>query len=127
MVLFYVLPPIPPRFLEHGGAENPAEEERLDRRLAGRQRAWIANAKTAAARSLERVRAGLREAGVAVGRAVTFSEPRDREGLADQVVEAARARGVETIVVGADVAAPSDGLARALRRRARGFAVHVVA
>ena len=41
ITLFHVLKPMPRRFLEHGGSENPAVEAQLSMQLRHEQDAWI--------------------------------------------------------------------------------------
>src|SRR5690349_16216623 len=50
--LVYPLPSLPPKLLETRGAENPAEEKRLDAGLKAAQRQWIAEAGQAGERAL---------------------------------------------------------------------------
>ncbi len=127
-----LLPPVPPELLEFGGAEDPVEEERLSHSLHSEQKEWMEAAKKRAQHSLAKVRAKLREAGVVAGAAVArFSDPLDRRGSAEEVLEMARRYQCGTIVLGHQAHSwfrqliKSD-LAEELVRRGRGFSFWIV-
>src|SRR5680860_589805 len=64
VVLFHVLPPIPPEFLEFGGAEDPATEKMLDATLKKEQAQWIEDAKKATEPLLDNAKTILYRIGV---------------------------------------------------------------
>ncbi|MEJ2231634.1 MAG: universal stress protein, partial [Nitrospirales bacterium] len=64
VVLFHVLPPIPPELLEFGGAEDPEKEQKLDQTLKKEQAQWIEDAKKAAEPMLDNAKTILYRIGV---------------------------------------------------------------
>jgi nucleotide-binding universal stress UspA family protein len=131
--LLHVLPPFPAEMLEFRGAEDPAEEVRLDAAQQRAQEKWIADAKVAAEAFLEDARALLVAAGVPRERIVpAFGEPPyNAERLVDRILERAEETGCRTIAVGRESLSWGHELFHArsaseLIRRAEGHAVWVV-
>src|SRR5580700_2625338 len=76
--LVHILPPLPPRLLEHGGAEDPAKEARLEADLKSEQRRWTSDAKKKLQKVLDKARAILQKAGTPAGAIQTlFCEPEE--------------------------------------------------
>jgi nucleotide-binding universal stress UspA family protein len=99
--LLHLLPPIPSVHLEHGGSENPAEQERLDAELTEQREAWLREEEIKAQPVLERARALLRELGVPGNAVAAECRPSvDGVAVARDCVEAARDGGCDTIAVG---------------------------
>ncbi len=99
--LAHILPRLPPRLLEFRGAENPQTERRLDARLKYRQQRWKAGAKKKAQRALRIATATLRRGGVSAGALdIQFSEGVEGPGAAERILELARARRCDTVIVG---------------------------
>lgn len=130
--LAHTLPEIPAHLSEHGGAENPSEEEKLDRALHSDQKQWIVAAKKNAQPALARARTVLRKAGLTASSIEEgYSDPAEGRALGDEILELASERKCDTIVVG------SESLSRwrqllgndpveELLRRGKGFTVWVV-
>ena len=99
--LFHVLPPLPPKLLEHGGAENPREERDRERALASERERWIAEARRKAQPIFDRAKSILGDAGVEEGSIHQLYLPsvHGRE-VAREALDAARDAGCDTIVVG---------------------------
>lgn len=129
ITLFHVLRPMPPKFLEHGGSEDPGEEARLSCELKIEQASWVKSE-------------GLREYPILSEALVTLCRtgfPVDRvqlkfgyqSDIADNILEEARNGGHGTIVV---TRQGSNGLKRffvggttdKLLRDATGFTLWVV-
>lgn len=101
VVLFHVLPPIPPDLLEFGGAEDPATEQTLDQALKQEQAQWIENAKKAAEPILENAKTILYRIGVLPAMvSVVFSQSIHRPDIVGELIETARKQACGTIVVG---------------------------
>ncbi|MCA9500613.1 MAG: universal stress protein, partial [Nitrospira sp.] len=90
IVLFHILPPIPPELLEFGGAEDPATEQKLDETLKREQAQWIDNAKKAAEPILENAKTILYRLGVSPARITTLlSQTIHRPNIARELLETA--------------------------------------
>jgi nucleotide-binding universal stress UspA family protein len=101
VVLFHVLPPIPPDLLEFGGAEDPATEQTLDQALKQEQAQWIEEAKKAAEPILENAKTILYRIGVLPAMvSVVFSQSIHRPDIVGELIETARKQTCGTIVVG---------------------------
>jgi len=130
--LVHVLPPLPARLLEHGGAENPAEEVRLEADLRDQQRDWISGAKKSSRRGLKEAKATLRQAGVPEGSIkVAFCDPGEGRDAADSILNMARECDCRTIIVGRESVSWfhelfSQQLAEELLRRGKGFSIWVI-
>ena len=99
--LFHVLPPIPPKFLESGGTEDPVKEQRLSTELKKAQSEWIAQAKVAASEPLEIAQKILTDDGLSPAQiSPLFSSSIHRPNVVREVVEAAAKHQCSTIVVG---------------------------
>jgi len=129
--LLHLLPPIPPRMLEHPGAERPEEELALEEDLRGRQKRWLAEQEEAARRLLDDAERFLADHAGAVRVERECRPSVGSAAVARECLDAARAGGCDTIVLARQSmpwfrevlhAHPSD----ALVRRGRGLAVWVV-
>ena len=130
--LAHTMPEIPAHLIEHGGAENPSEEENLDREIHSDQNQWIVAAKKKAQPVLARARTALRNAGLTASSIEErYCEPAEGRARGREIVELASERNCDTIVVG------SESLSRwrqllgndpveELLRRGKGFTVWVV-
>lgn len=130
--LAHTLPEIPAHLIEHGGAEDPSEEEKLDRELHSDQNRWIVAARKEAQPILTRARAVLSKAGLTASSIEErFFDPAEGRARGDEILELARERKCHTIVLG------SESLSRwrqllgndpveELLRHGKGFAVWVV-
>jgi nucleotide-binding universal stress UspA family protein len=99
--LFHVLPPIPPRLLEFGGAEDPQKEQILSAELKAAQFEWIEKAKDSAGPSLKIAHMILGDHGVSQDRiSIYFSSPIHKPNVVREVLEAANQRHCGTVVVG---------------------------
>jgi nucleotide-binding universal stress UspA family protein len=99
--LFHVLPPIPPRLLEFGGAEDPEKEQVLSAELKTAQLEWIEKAKDAARPSLKTAQIILGDHGVSQDRiSIHFSSSIHKPNVVREVLEAAKQRHCGTVVVG---------------------------
>jgi hypothetical protein len=65
VVLAYVLAPIPPKLLEHGGGDTPQEEREKQARLDRERDRWIRSAERSAREPMRRAHDALRRAGLA--------------------------------------------------------------
>jgi len=130
--LAHTLPEIPAHLIEHGGAENPGEEEELERELHSDQNQWTVAAKKKAQPVLARARTVLSKAGLtAKSIEERYFDPAEGRARGDEILELAIERNCSTIVVG------SESLSRwrqllgndpveELLRRGKGFTVWVV-
>ncbi len=101
VVLFHVLPPIPPELLEFGGAEDPEKEQKLDQTLKKEQAQWIEDAKKAAEPMLDNAKTILYRIGVLPTMITTvFSQSIHRPDIVRELIETARKQSCGTIVVG---------------------------
>ena len=99
--LFHALPPIPPRFLEFGGTENPQKEQALRTELKSAQTKWLEKAKDAVQPSMTRARAILQEHGVSESQISThFSHTIHKLDIVREILNAAKQVDCGTVVVG---------------------------
>lgn len=130
--LVHVLPPLPARLLEHGGAPNPAEEPRLEADLRRQQRDWISAAKKLADKGLREAKTILQNAGVPKrSMRALFCEPGEGQDAADSILNMARQCNCSTIIVGRESVSWfhelfSQELAEELLRRGKGFSIWVI-
>jgi nucleotide-binding universal stress UspA family protein len=101
IVLFHVPASMPPRLLEFGGAENPAQEQRAEAELSAAQARLTAAVESAAQPIFVRAKTRLRDAHMAEEAITTalFMPPGERS-LDTSILEAARLHGCSTVVVG---------------------------
>src|SRR5438094_8296218 len=130
--LAYLLPRLPAGRLESGGAEAPADEERIEAALRFDQDRWMDTLDTTSQGVLARSVLRLRRAGVRK-RAINtcLSSPLDNRSAADEVLIVAETHGCQTVVVGHTAhswfrGTGGDHLAEHLVRESRGFAVWVI-
>jgi nucleotide-binding universal stress UspA family protein len=101
VVLFHVLPPIPPELLEFGGAEDPQTEQKLDETLKKDQAQWIEDAKKASEPILDNAKTILYRIGVLPAMITTvFSQSIHRPDIVRELIEMAHKQHCGTIVVG---------------------------
>ena len=130
--LVHVLPPFPPRLLEHGGAEDPAKEARLEADLKSAQRRWTSDAKKKLQKVLDKSRAVLQKAGVPARAMQTlFCEPEEGPYAARSILNMARECRSRTVVVGRRSVSWfhelfSQELSEELLRHGKGFCVWAV-
>jgi nucleotide-binding universal stress UspA family protein len=99
--LFHVLPPIPPKLLEFGGAEDPQKEQLLSTDLNTAQAQWMEKAKTAAQLSLNTAQTILRDHGMSQHNISTrLSSSIHKPDVVREVLEAAKQWDCGTVVVG---------------------------
>lgn len=130
--LLHVLPPIPPGFLEFGGAEQPQLEQRLSGELRQGQTRWIETAKRHAQVSLDKARDILIQGGLSTNEISTsFASPIHRPDMAHEILKEAQTWNCGTLVVGRharswirEIRAVHVG--EDLVRRGQGFAIWVV-
>ncbi len=130
--LAHVLPPLPPRLLEHGGASIPEKEARLEADLKSEQRRWISDAKKRLQKVLDKARAILQKAGVPAGAIQTlFCEPEEGPYAAESILNMAKECRSRTVVVGRQSVSWfhelfSQDLPEELLRHGKGFCVWAV-
>jgi nucleotide-binding universal stress UspA family protein len=130
--LVHILPPLPPRLLEHGGAEDPAKEARLSADLKSEQRRWTSDAKKKLQKVLDKARAILQKAGIPTGAMqALFCEPEEGPYAAESILNMAREYRSRTVVVGRRSVSWfhelfSQELSEELLRRGKGFCVWAV-
>jgi len=93
--------PVPPKFLEFGGRDNPEDEKRAEAALHADRVDWIEHEQLATAPIFAHAKARLREAGVpeqAIDTQVVAWNP--NESLGTTILEAAHEQHCGTVVVG---------------------------
>lgn len=132
LCLVHVLPPLPARLLEHGGAENPTREARLEVDLKAEQQRWISAAKNTSQKDLDNARLTLRKAGIPANSIQTlFCDPDEGRNAADDILAMASGCKCSTIVVGRQSVSWfhelfSQELPEELLRRGKGFSIWVI-
>lgn len=130
--LLHVLPPIPPEFLEFGGAEHPQIEQRLSGELRQNQAQWIETAKRNAQASLDKAMAVLIEGGLSPNEVSTsFASPIHRPDVAHEILKAAQTWECGTLIVGRHTRSwireiGYTHVGEELVRKGQGFAIWVV-
>jgi nucleotide-binding universal stress UspA family protein len=101
IVLFHVPAPMPPQLLEFGGAENPAREQRGQTELRAAQGELVEEMAKAAQPIFARAQTRFREADIPEEsvKAELFMPPAE-QSLDTSILQAARAHGCHTVVVG---------------------------
>jgi len=101
IILLHVLRPIPPKLLEHGGAEDPREEERVEASLDAAQDEWWHRERQAAQPFLAHAVATLKEANIPEQAIETqIYAPVPGEDIATAIIDVARDHACGTVVVG---------------------------
>jgi nucleotide-binding universal stress UspA family protein len=132
IVLFHVLPPIPPELLEFGGAEDPGTEQTLEATLKQEQAQWVENAKQKAAPLIENAKTILHQIGVAPAMITTaFSRSIHRPDIVRELIETAHTEQCGTIVVGKESYSSfkemfHDHVGEELVRQVSGVAIWVI-
>lgn len=99
--LLHVLPPLPPRALEHPGAEHPEDQARFERELVAKQQAIVETNLREAEQMFERVRFVLTEAGFEADAIGTESRPATHgQSIARQCLDSADEHHCSTIALG---------------------------
>ena len=130
--LVHTLPSVPPELLEFGGAENPAEEKRLDKNLKISQQQWISKVRKKAKHALDQASVILRNAGLSARILETkLLDPRDKRNTVDEILQLARTCGCSTIVLGRESLSWLRELVQGdvvenVVRRAKGLTIWVV-
>ncbi|GJL66848.1 MAG: hypothetical protein NPIRA05_18190 [Nitrospirales bacterium] len=133
IVLFHVLPSIPPELLEFGGAEDPGIEQTLDETLKKEQADWIENTKLAAEPIMENAKTILHQAGVFPSRITAlFSSSIHRPDIVGELIGTAHKQNCGTIVVGRESYSSFKEIfhhhvGEELAKKGQGFAVWVIA
>jgi nucleotide-binding universal stress UspA family protein len=129
ITLFHVLKPMPRKFLEHGGSENPVIEARLSAQLRDDQDTWSRKERELECSLLVQAREMLAKTGFDLTRvALKFGHEDD---IARNILEEARTGRYETIVVGRHGTSGikrmfGGGVTDQLLRDAKGFAIWIV-
>ena len=129
ITVFHVLKPMPRKFLEHGGSENPATEARLGAQLRDEQNTWSTREQELECSVLASASELLAKSGFDMTRvALKFGHEED---IARSILEEARSGRYETIVVGRHGTSGikrmfGGGVTDQLLRDAKGFAIWVV-
>jgi len=129
VTLFHVLRPMPRKFLEHGGSENPNMEGELQNQLRKDQTQWIRAEQEAECPYLLNARSMLGNAGFPLDHVdLKFGHEDD---IAGNILEEARTGEYSTIVVGRYGTSKvrrlfGGGVTDRLLQEARGLAVWVV-
>lgn len=98
--LLHLLPPTPPELLEHGGAEHPNAQKRLDRDLRDTRDAWIASKREEAQALFEDSIRLLESHGLVAARIGTECRACvGTQAVARECLEAAAESGCDTIVL----------------------------
>jgi nucleotide-binding universal stress UspA family protein len=101
VVLFHVPASMPPRLLEFGGAEHPADEEKAEATLSAARSTWVEEAERAAEPIFARAVRRLSEAHMTEEALTTqVFMPPGEQSLDTTILEAARAHECRTVVVG---------------------------
>lgn len=100
VILFHLLPPMPPRLVEHGGAEDPDEERRREEALAKKRENWIDQSRRDARPIMEAARSVLRQARVPEEVIQERYTTTIHGSVAKEALEVANQLGCGTIVVG---------------------------
>lgn len=133
VVLFHILPPIPPELLEFGGAEDPATEQKLDETLKKEQAQWIEDAKKAAEPILDNAKTILYRIGVLPAMvSIVFAQSIHRPDIVRELIEGAHKGNCGTIVVGQESYTSFKEMfhhhvGEELAHQARGLAIWVIA
>jgi nucleotide-binding universal stress UspA family protein len=133
IVLFHVLPPIPPELLEFGGAEDPGTEQQLNESLKQEQARWVENAKKTAEPIIENAKTILYRIGVPPERTTSlFSQSIHRPDIVRELIETAHNHNCGTIVVGRETYSSFKEMfhhhvGEELVRQAWGYAIWVIA
>jgi len=130
--LLYLMPRMPARLLETGGAEDPEQEILVDEELHREQDRWISSEKSAAKPKINGLVARMRHAGVANAAIdIAFSDPFEGPNADRAILSFATDKQCHTIVVGHDSHSwlreiTGGHLAEQLLRHAKGMAIWVV-
>ena len=99
--LFHALAPLSPQLLETPGAEDPCEEERIEKKQAQQQDLLLKRASSSVQPLIENVKSRLMAAGAPENSIEThLCALNHREDLAAEIIKAAGDNGCGTIVVG---------------------------
>ena len=129
VMLFHVLKPMPRKFLEHGGSENPSVEGRLGDQLKKEQADWSRKEREAESPILLKLREALEQTGFPPGR-VTLKFGHE-DDVARNILEEVREGRYETLVLGRHGAAGQrrwfgGGVTEQILRDAAGLAVWII-
>ena len=133
IVLFHVLPPIPPELLEFGGAEDPITEQKLNEALKHQQAQWVEHTKKEAEPIVAHARTILHRTGISPEATSTvFSPSIHRPDVVRELIETAHTQNCGTIVVGRETYSTFKEIfhhhvGEELIRQAHGIAIWVIA
>ena len=101
ILLLHVPAPMPPRLLEFGGAEDPAQEHRGEAQLKAAQDRWVEEVRQAVQPVFSKAQSILHAAEIPAAAVKTHLAIRvNNESLESSIVEEAHAHQCETVVVG---------------------------
>jgi len=101
IILLHVLRPVPPKLLEHGGAEDPQEEQRVEASLDAAQAAWQQQEIQASQPIFANAMAILKKANIPEQAIETQTyTPVPGQDIATAIVDVAHDKACGTIVVG---------------------------
>jgi nucleotide-binding universal stress UspA family protein len=101
LILLHVVRPVPPKLLEHGGAEDPQEEERVEASLDAAQAAWRHQETQASHPVFSNAVAILKRANIPEQAIETqIYTPVPGQDIATAIVDVARDNACGTVVVG---------------------------
>lgn len=133
VILCHLIPPLPPHLLETRGAEDPAEEIRVEDEQEIEQEQWTDDRAARGRRLVSESKRTLEGDGVAADRIDTqvVGPIGPHESLADAIIECARSFGCGTVAVGQRTfptvrEALHNHIGDELRNRANGLEVWVV-
>ena len=132
IILLHVAGPIPPKLLEFGGSEDPAEEEQREAQLETAQALWLEQVEHAAQPIFKRAESILAAAHIPAQAIETRTEPLlPGQDLATVIRDAAQDHACDTVVVGRSSfswwqALSQKHIADTLSRDHSGFALWVV-
>jgi nucleotide-binding universal stress UspA family protein len=101
ILLLHMARPVPPKLLEHGGSEDPQEEQRIEAELDAAQVAWRQQTTQAAQPVFVKARAILQEANIpeqAIETQIYIPVP--GQDITTAIVDVAHDMGCGTVVVG---------------------------
>jgi nucleotide-binding universal stress UspA family protein len=113
IILLHVPEPMPPRFLEFGGAEDPVQERRGEAQLKAARDRWLGEVQRAVQPVFSKAQAMLQAAQIPEGAVETHLAMRvNDESVETSIVEEAHAHRCGTVVVGREAFSAVQELVR---------------